>query len=380
MQTRSGKFLASTGAIFVVGAFAAAVLLPGGMGAKAERAPEPEPLVIEKMGSYMVGGTVITAPGTFDPTKFPTPPDGQTFHGDHAYVQFHIPPNARKLPLVMWHGCLSTAWESTPDGREGYQSIFLRRGFAVYVLDQPRGQRAGRTTVGITVTAIPDSEARFSIFRLGIWPNFFPGSLFPQDPAALDNFFRQGSTPTGPANTTVFTDAVAALFAKIGPAVLITHSASGFLGWQTAFKSPNVKAIIAYEPSFVFPEGEVPPSLPVFDGTLVPSGSPVSLSDFLMLTQIPIEVVLGDNIPTTPSPIRGLDNWRLTLIYARQFVDAVNRHGGDASLLHLPDIGIYGNTHFAFTDLNNIQIADLLSKYLHDKGLDKREEKEKVDR
>jgi hypothetical protein len=85
-------------------------------------------------------------------------------------------------------------------------------------------------------------------------------------------------------------------------------------------------------------------------------------------------LVLGDNIPTTPSPIRGLDNWRLTLIYARQFVDTVNRHGGDASLLHLPEIGIYGNTHFAFTDLNNIQIADLLSKYLHEKGLDKREE------
>jgi hypothetical protein len=41
-------------------------------------------------------------------------------------------------------------------------------------------------------------------------------------------------------------------------------------------------------------------------------------------------------------------------------------------LLHLPDIGVYGNTHFAFSDLNNVQIADLLSDFLKSKGLDKR--------
>jgi hypothetical protein len=45
--------------------------------------------------------------------------------------------------------------------------------------------------------------------------------------------------------------------------------------------------------------------------------------------------------------------------------------GGDASLLLLPEIGVYGNTHFEFTDLNNVQIADLLSDFLKNKGLDK---------
>jgi len=44
-------------------------------------------------------------------------------------------------------------------------------------------------------------------------------------------------------------------------------------------------------------------------------------------------------------------------------------------VLHLPDAGIRGNTHFPFSDLNNLEIADLLSRYLHDKGLDKRKEK-----
>jgi hypothetical protein len=40
-------------------------------------------------------------------------------------------------------------------------------------------------------------------------------------------------------------------------------------------------------------------------------------------------------------------------------------------VIHLPEIGIKGNTHFPFADLNNIEIADQLSKWLKDKGLDK---------
>jgi len=34
-----------------------------------------------------------------------------------------------------------------------------------------------------------------------------------------------------------------------------------------------------------------------------------------------------------------------------------------------PGIGIRGNTHFPMSDLNNVQIADLLSKFLSDKRL-----------
>jgi hypothetical protein len=32
---------------------------------------------------------------------------------------------------------------------------------------------------------------------------------------------------------------------------------------------------------------------------------------------------------------------------------------------------IKGNTHFPFSDLNNLQIADLMSTWLNEKGLDK---------
>jgi hypothetical protein len=55
----------------------------------------------------------------------------------------------------------------------------------------------------------------------------------------------------------VISDAVAALFNKTGPGVLVTHSQSGGPGWRTAIKSQNIRAIVAYEPgsNFMFPEG-----------------------------------------------------------------------------------------------------------------------------
>jgi hypothetical protein len=55
---------------------------------------------------------------------------------------------------------------------------------------------------------------------------------------------------------------------------------------------------------------------------------------------------------------------------ARLLVDAVNRHGGDATLVHLPELGIRGNTHFLHSDLNNLDIADQMSAFLAEKGLD----------
>jgi hypothetical protein len=54
-----------------------------------------------------------------------------------------------------------------------------------------------------------------------------------------------------------------------------------------------------------------------------------------------------------------------------QFAQAVNSHGGHAHVLYLPSIGLRGNTHFAFSDLNNVQVADQLSHYLHAHGLDR---------
>lgn len=336
----------------------------------AERSGKPELLVIQEQGSFAVGGTVITNPGTFDPLKMT--PEGQTFHGDHAYVFYQIPENPRKLPLVLWHGFgqFSKTWETTPDGREGYQNLFLRRGYEVYVLDQPRRGHAGRSTQPATLAPVPDEQRWFNIFRIGVWPEYFSGVQFSRASEALGQYFRQLTPDTGPIDIDVNSNAVAALFDKIGPGILVTHSHSGGMGWQTVIKSPDIRAVVSYEPgsNFVFPEGDVPAPKPSSGGTL--EGVPVPLSDFMKLTKIPIVIYYGDYIPEQPSKNPGQDMWRIRLEMARLWADAVNRHGGDATVVHLPEIGVRGNTHFPFSDLNNLEIANLMSDWLAKKGLD----------
>jgi hypothetical protein len=328
------------------------------------------PLIIQKQGSFAVGGTIITNSGTFNPYK-PTS-EGQTLHGDHAYVFYQIPEKACKFPLVFWHGAgqFSKTWETTPDGREGYQNIFLRRGFGVYLIDQPRRGNAGRSTVTETITPTPDEQAWFDTFRIGIWPDYFPGVQFSKDPETLNQYFRQMTPNTGSFDLDVVSDAVSELFNKIGQGILVTHSQSGGPGWITAIKNPNVRAIVSYEPgsNFVFPQGEVPAPIPVSAGALEAVGIPVE--DFMRLTKIPIIIYYGDFIPLTESKNPGQDFWRVRFEMAELWRDAVNRHGGDVTLVHLPETGIHGNTHFPFSDLNNVEIADLLSKFLKEKGLD----------
>jgi hypothetical protein len=328
-------------------------------------------LTIGEQGSFAVGGRVITAPGTYDPMKQQAQ-DGQTFHGDHAYVFYQVPVNARKYPIVFWHGAgqFSKTWESTPDGREGFQNLFLRRGFGVYLVDQPRRGNAGRSTVAAPISTTPDEQTWFNIFRVGIWPNYFQGVQFARDPEALNQYFRQMTPNTGPFDVAVLSDAVSALFNKIGPAILVTHSQGGGPGWITAIKNRNVRAIVSYEPGsgFVFPNGEVPPAMPSSGGALEATGIP--LSDFMQLTKIPIVIYYGDNIPLQPMSVPSQDQWRVRLAMARLWADAVNRRGGDATVVHLPEKGIRGNTHFPFSDLNNLAIAELLAQFLASKGLD----------
>ena len=67
----------------------------------------------------------------------------------------------------------------------------------------------------------------------------------------------------------------------------------------------------------------------------------------------------------------GEDKWGTELDMAKQFVAAINRHGGDATLVHLPEIGITGNSHFLMGEKNNRQLADLAAQWLQEKGLDK---------
>jgi hypothetical protein len=318
-------------------------------------------------------------------------PQAPSLSCDHGYVQWQIPKSKeRKLPILMWHSSASKNWEHpTPAGGEGFNHIFLRRGYPVYIIDGPTAGRAGQACDPYDYTPDPDSDQ--SINRLGIWippapPEFFPGVQFPvNDPAAMNQYRRAGyiGEPQTHENIQAGSEAAAALLEEIGPTVLFTHSGSGIRGWWTRIKSDKVKAIVAFESgSFVFPEGEVPPPLLRADGelqTALGTGSPgseIPLADFLKLTTIPIRIVIGDFIareldPINVGPRLFLDTNRLRVIRSKLFAEAINRHGGNAEVFILPEHGIFGNTHFMMWELNNQQIAATLSDWLSQHGLDR---------
>jgi hypothetical protein len=152
--------------------------------------------------------------------------------------------------------------------------------------------------------------------------------------------------------------------------VLVTHSAGGFPGWLSAMGNKNVKAVASYEQGgYVFTEGEVPDPMPSLTGTA--SGVPVPMEQFRRLTEIPIVMYFGDYIPEEVTDKLGGENWRVRLQMARKFAETINRHGGNATLVELPKLGIKGNTHFLMSDLNNGQLADLFDKWLREQKLDK---------
>lgn len=108
--------------------------------------------------------------------------------------------------------------------------------------------------------------------------------------------------------------------------------------------------------------------MPSSGGTL--EAVAVPMSQFMQLTKTPIILYYGDNIPEQPTANPGLDSWRVRFAMARLWKDVVTKHGGQVTLVHLPDIGIHGNTHLPFSDLNNLEVADLLSKFLAENDLD----------
>lgn len=360
-------------------AFTLCLALAGASAALAAQQAEQNPIILKTMGSLFFGGTVNTAD------------NGVTFHGDHGYAQYYIPQSSRTLPLVMWHGIGQSGktFESTPDGREGFQAIFARRDWPVYIIDQPRRGRAGRTQAGLGEHSSPTTmyeSAAWDAFRFGLWvppkgPTVFPDVQMPMDGYTIDQFFRQQTPDTGEEPRTAeyirsMGHTVGELFQQTGPAILITHSNSGKYGWATAMAQPDlVKAIVAYEPGlYIFPEGEKQEDIPRGELHVGAMDTPmVPLEEFKTLTRMPIMVVFGDNIATSPSTVFNTEVWRSSSLRGRQFVEAVNRHGGDARIVFLPDLGMKGNTHIPFADLNNVQVADQLEAWLKEKKLEGRD-------
>jgi pimeloyl-ACP methyl ester carboxylesterase len=206
--------------------------------------------VLAKSSYFFVGGKI-------DPAVEGSPMVGQ------MYVEYMIPAGlTHPYPVVMVHGGNQTGtnFTGTPDGRESWAQYFVRRGYAVYVVDQvARGRSAYWSDVygRLPASRLSFVEQRFVAPEAKpMWPqahlhNQFPGNGKPGD-ASFDQFYASQfpSIPSFPQQQELNRDALVALLDKIGPAILLTHSQSGAFGWPVADARPNlVKAILAVEPS-----------------------------------------------------------------------------------------------------------------------------------
>jgi hypothetical protein len=241
-----------------------------------------QPLVIERQGALAVGGKVLGDASS-------------SLHCDHGVVEYQIPANARAVNLLMWHSASAAAWQNRWDGGEGFQTIFLRRGFPVYLWDGPRVGRANWGCAAVEYApGIGRDQQNFAAWRFGIeYPNWFPGVQFPKDDAeawnqAMRARYQEFDTID---NAQLESDAAAVLADMIGPTVALTNSAGGLRALLTAMKSDNIVGIVAYENvGYVYPEREGPGTPPGAFGPIE-----VPLAEFRKLTRIPMQMVWGDN-------------------------------------------------------------------------------------
>src|SRR5207237_77456 len=123
-----------------------------------------EPLSIARQGYFFVGGGYTTV-------------NNRQVMSGQMYVEFQIPANqTRPYPIVMVHGGgqTGTNFTGTPDGREGWAQFFLRKGYAVYVVDQPGRGKAAYDADQYGPLAPPDIENVQRRFvapeRYKLWP------------------------------------------------------------------------------------------------------------------------------------------------------------------------------------------------------------------
>jgi pimeloyl-ACP methyl ester carboxylesterase len=326
-----------------------AIVMLVACGAAQAQHQDDKPLVIQSQGSFFVGGEVKSVPA---------PPEGNApFRGgditiNQMYVQYQIPPHGdRHLPVVMVHGCClsSKTWETTPDGRMGWNEYFLRKERSVYLADQVSRARSGfdPTTISAVkagtapASALPNiisasHQTAWTIFRFG--PSYgkpFADTQFPVEAAAelykqmIPDLNAQLPTPN-PTWTNM-----AALAKQLKGAVLMGHSESGFFPQQAALLDPSgIRAMITIE---------------------APCPADLTAAQIASLAKIPTLVMFGDHLDDAPTIVV---SWKQAFEKCNAYVEKVKAAGGDAQMMHLPALGIKGNSHMLMQDRNNLQLAD----------------------
>lgn len=304
-----------------------------------------------------------------------------------------IPVSAKKTPVVLTHGSGTTGYQTTFDGKPGFQSLYLKAGFPVYLVDLPRTGRAGLSCDKYTWD--PHMElwsARFVfINRIGEWDpgqdektrTFWPGVAFPKDPEAWNQYSRvQYPEFIQEPDIVREAKAQAVLMEEVyrdhgTKGILFSHSSGGTRSTRTGMMTDKVGAMVSFEPLCMsFPEGEEPKPAVQADGSVFPyTCGTVPLAEFKKLTKMPILLVWGDFIPWKMDPKNVgprlfLDTRRIMRERWIAWVDAVNRHGGNAKNLFLPEVGVTGNTHYPYADTNAEQVAAAINRWIREQKLD----------
>ena len=316
-------------------------------------------LVLKEQGSFFVGGrSVFTDALTGSATGFlGTGINTGNITVDQMYVQYQIPEGADShVPVVMVHGCClsSKSYETTPDGRMGWNEYFLRKHRAVYLPDQVSRGRSGfdltiyneiklgkRPASDMPELRTATHEIAWLLFRFG--PSMgkaFADEQFPVE--AFEEFGKQVIPDLNaqlPTPNPTWTN-LSGLAIKLKGAVLMGHSESGFFPEQAALLNPtDIKAMITIE-------------------TACPALTAEQISS---IAKIPTLVVFGDHLGDVPSMPK---MWPERLQGCQKFVDQLNAAGGDATMMHLPKYGQFGNSHMLMQDKNSNQVADLILKWI----------------
>jgi len=327
----------------------------------ATAAAASEPITLSAMGSFHVGGRFAEISGqpvrdvVFTPGGVPArvDPNGQ-YLIESMYVQFHIPaPQRGRFPLLMWHGggLSGVSWETTPDGREGFQHWFLRRGWPVHVSDAVERGRSGfpppQLIRGEPLFLTVDNP--FERFRIGAgagsWNadaaqrRVLAGNQFPHETEAYMNFMRQ-IVPRWTTTDAAINAAYTALIDRVGEAVVMVHSQAGQFGWRAAQARPGkVKALVLLEPAGVG------------DSAMMEA-----------LRGLPVLLVYGDHIAEDA-------RWPTIRRTGIAFAERAREAGADVTVIDLPERGIRGNSHMLMMDRNNGEVAAVIQAWLESKGL-----------
>jgi len=306
-------------------------------------------ITLERMGSFFAGGRRHTV--TDQPVRhihiapslpdFPYDPNG-TVDVESCYVQYFVPAQVVGLPILLIHGgsLSGVSWETTPDGRPGWQELLLRQRRAVYTADMMERGRAGWCAVpgvweGESIMR-PEQEAWW-LFRFGMENGYdarepFPGQRFPVE--ALDIMMKQ-CVPRWLSNEARASAAFREAVKRIGPCVVITHSSGSVYGFRLAFELPDlVRAVVSLEPS-TFPSDEIPDDL----------------------AAKPFLTVMGDFLDSRPFWV-DVDN------RVRDYSQRLAAAGADAEYLRLADVGLAGHSHMFMMDRGNEAVLERLLGWL----------------